>query len=717
MSDHELDERQRTNDLLESMISQLESDEDDDDPRTEWMVPLDEEDGEQGQDEGEDEDEDDDDDEDFYIDEDEFDEEFMEDEDAFLEMEADEVEEGDGDDDEDQDGDFSALLQAVAARMGDDGQGEGNGAAEVLRRLFASGRIQIRRAHAAAQGGGDDDDDDDDEESYSYGGMGRRGRATPIKDFWDPVKEPIKAGQELYYGGEFGRPPPRPLGAPQSAFQPSYNLVDKLASRRCALSRIEKDELFDYVPNSNGTEVAKYPARSYCGQYSEDSSFFYTCTQDFKVHLYDTTASPSRVVRRHADADSRRTRYHVSMATDHFTSLKPIKTIQGRHGTWTVTDANLSPDNKWMIYSSINPYVHLVSTTQDIESGGRSHNEQQVMLDFSNREDDEAGIWSIRFSGDSREIVAGAHFGEIYVFDIEARKRVLKVEGHADDVNGVAFADSASSNVLISGSDDSFVKVWDRRSLSGGKPAGVLPGHTEGITFVAPKGDGRYCISNGKDQSTKLWDLRMMVSSQDFDRMPKVHYGLRQWDYRSMPYKKPRYQAHPEDRSVMTYRGHAVLRTLIRCHFSPIATTGQRYIYSGSADGRIHIWSLDGQVVQVLDRSKAVPLKQLNGEASDPSAPIPSQRETLSARQRQEEESRMAADRYRRPYMYSGGGAQSTTVRDVSWHSSEPALMSTAWDGPAGEEGSVAKHEWKGFGKNGLNLEDAIERCRQESAR
>lgn len=167
----------------------------------------------------------------------------------------------------------------------------------------------------------------------------------------------------------------------------------------------------------------------------------------------------------------------------------------------------------------------------------------------------------------------------------------------------------------------------------------------------------------------------------------------------------------------MTYRGHAVLRTLIRCHFSPIATTGQRYIYSGSADGRIHIWSLDGQVVQVLDRSKAVPLKQLNGEASDPSAPVPSQRDTLSARQRQEEESRMAADRYRRPYMYSGGGAQSTTVRDVSWHSSEPALMSTAWDGPAGEEGSVAKHEWKGFGKNGLNLEDAIERCRQESAR
>ena len=69
--------------------------------------------------------------------------------------------------------------------------------------------------------------------------------------------------------------------------------------------------------------------------------------------------------------------------------------------------------------------------------------------------------------------------------DIEARRRVLRVAGHRDDVNGVAFADSASSNVLISASDDTFVKVWDRRSLSGGKPAGVLPGHTEGITYVS----------------------------------------------------------------------------------------------------------------------------------------------------------------------------------------------------------------------------------------
>lgn len=35
-------------------------------------------------------------------------------------------------------------------------------------------------------------------------------------------------------------------------------------------------------------------------------------------------------------------------------------------------------------------------------------------------------------------------------------------------------------------------------------------GHLEGITFLDSRGDGRYFISNGKDQAIKLWDIRKM---------------------------------------------------------------------------------------------------------------------------------------------------------------------------------------------------------------
>lgn len=45
-----------------------------------------------------------------------------------------------------------------------------------------------------------------------------------------------------------------------------------------------------------------------------------------------------------------------------------------------------------MIYSSITPYVYLVPTRQEVESGGRSHSDNQVMLDFSNSGNDDAGV-------------------------------------------------------------------------------------------------------------------------------------------------------------------------------------------------------------------------------------------------------------------------------------------------------------------------------------
>lgn len=42
-------------------------------------------------------------------------------------------------------------------------------------------------------------------------------------------------------------------------------------------------------------------------------------------------------------------------------------------------------------------------------------------------------IWSIRFSADQREIVAGASSGQIMVYDVEAKQRILNVYGHDDD--------------------------------------------------------------------------------------------------------------------------------------------------------------------------------------------------------------------------------------------------------------------------------------------
>jgi len=369
--------------------------------------------------------------------------------------------------------------------------------------------------------------------------------------------------------------------------------------------------------------------------------------------------------------------------------MKLLKTVNAPAESWTITDSHLSPDNERMIWASVTSTVYMTSTTnpdstqipisfQDPHRSSRS-----IGWGFGG---DGCGIWSCRFSADGQEIVAGGD-GKIFVYDLMANRRTVKIEAHNDDVNSCCWADSSSGNILISASDDTFLKVWDRRSLgSNPEPSGVLMGHTEGITYVSPKGDGRYVISNGKDQKLRLWDLRKMRSNLEYEAEKTRFYGMPHFDYRRDVYRPSKFPTHPKDCSVMEYHGHKVLRTLIRCHFSPVETTGQQYIYSGSADGRIHIWSLDGRVVDVLDRKETLP------SAFDPSDPIPAN---------------FASE------------TDAVCVRDVSWHSQEPVLMSAGWEARNGLSGSsIARHEWKGLLKRkgeGLRsgeLEDFVERRR-----
>lgn len=45
-----------------------------------------------------------------------------------------------------------------------------------------------------------------------------------------------------------------------------------------------------------------------------------------------------------------------------------------------------------------------------------------------------------------------------------------------------------------------------------GEPVGALTGHLDGINS---HGDGRYFISNRRDQTIKLWDVRKMSSTME----------------------------------------------------------------------------------------------------------------------------------------------------------------------------------------------------------
>ncbi|KAK9796237.1 hypothetical protein WJX73_006957 [Symbiochloris irregularis] len=343
---------------------------------------------------------------------------------------------------------------------------------------------------------------------------------------------------------------------------------------------------FHAVPCQARRIVDNLSSRAYIGQFSQQGDSFIAAYQrDRRVRVYDV------------DSDWR-----------------IVKDIHCRNLRWTVTDTCLSPAQTFLLYASITPVVHMVSMEHSSVQSEANVTDIHEALHFdsirgqpSEQSYSGFGIWSLRWAADGREVIAGTGDASVYVFDVEVAQTVERMAAHRDDVNAVTYVDD-SCRLIASGSDDKLIKIWDRRQPR--RPCGVLVGHTEGLTHLDPKGDGHTLISNCKDQTIKLWDLRKCHSEHRAQQLQEQG-GVRcsyQWDYRWMNYPGRGLDVrHPMDCSVMTYHGHSVLRTLMRAYFSPAHTTGQRFIYTGCFDGSIAIFDVvSGEIVHRLKYHKEI---------------------------------------------------------------------------------------------------------------
>lgn len=334
------------------------------------------------------------------------------------------------------------------------------------------------------------------------------------------------------------------------------------------------------------TLVDYYENSVYGAQFVCDGSQFVTSSQDRKLRVYSTAMSDDVSVWR---------------------KTHEIHAIAVR---WTITDFDVSPDGRWLAYSSISNIVHLI----DLKDKGRP----QIALDFAIRKRGryDTCIWSLRWSYDGTELIAGVMDcdarGSVIVYDVQLERIVEVIAAHEEDVNSVCFLQTGDCNLILSASDDALVKMWDRREMTSRRmgenhrPCGLFVGHQFGLTFVCTKDDGRFLLSNGKDQYIKLWDARRCTSMSDIGRirMPPRNYSF---DYRvqSCPRLASCSRGFRDD-AVMTYGGgHETLQTLIRAYFSPVRTTGQKYVYCGSNDGRCVVYDvLTGKVVASLAKHR-----------------------------------------------------------------------------------------------------------------
>ncbi|XP_058815307.1 DDB1- and CUL4-associated factor 11 [Topomyia yanbarensis] len=419
----------------------------------------------------------------------------------------------------------------------------------ILRQLISSGEIQILN--------------NDHFYSMALPVIRRRPNLEQLKK--SAIYQSIK--QASGYGADTSTPTEKfslvnMLAKRQSGFGPKNGAF--VTSDKCKINNL-------YVPNRTERTISNCNSKVFCGRFSRDGSQFVSASQDVQIRVFDATTS----------------RYPL------------IRQIEAKNVSWSILDIDFSPDGEHFVYSTWADAL-FVSRMHDMAT-------DDIHCLYLRSDSQKFGVFTVAYSNCGKQILAGANDGCLYAYDLVGNRRVLMVPVAAEkhDVNAVGFVDE-TSNIFYSGSDNGIIKLWDRRCLNevNPEPAGVLVGHVDGITYIDSRNDGRYIISNSKDQSIKLWDLRVF-SPPDAEMKVRDHLCFANWDYRWDEVPKRFYnpnKALEGDTSVMTYRGHRVQKSLIRAKFSPASTTGQRYIYTGCGTGRLIIYdALTGKIVQAIE--------------------------------------------------------------------------------------------------------------------
>ncbi|KAK9885235.1 hypothetical protein WA026_010738 [Henosepilachna vigintioctopunctata] len=222
----------------------------------------------------------------------------------------------------------------------------------------------------------------------------------------------------------------------------------------------------------------------------------------------------------------------------------PILLLEGHEGE--IFTVKFHPEGQYLASSGFDRKIFLWSVYGECEN-------ISVMTGHT------GAVMELHFSTDGSNIYTASTDHTLGLWDLPTGKRIKKYKGHTTFVNSVHVT-RRGLQTLVSGSDDSTVKLWDVRKkqsfaslnasyqvtavsfndtseyvFSGGIDNDIkvwdlrkneilytLKGHTDSITGVSLSPDGSYLLSNSMDNSMRIWDIRPYAPTE---RCVKVFSG------------------------------------------------------------------------------------------------------------------------------------------------------------------------------------------------
>ncbi|CAI6339718.1 unnamed protein product [Periconia digitata] len=201
-------------------------------------------------------------------------------------------------------------------------------------------------------------------------------------------------------------------------------------------------------------------------------------------------------------------------------------------------------------------------------------------------------VLDLHWSRDSKVLFSASADMHLASWDVETGERIRKHPGHEEVINCMDVS-KRGEEMLVSGSDDGYIGLWDTRT----KDAVCFIPTEFPITAIALSEAGNELFTGGIDNDVKVWDLRkqavtyalighadtitsLQLSPDNTQLLSNAHDStVRTWDVRPFA---------PTDRHIMTYDGAPTgqERNLLKASWD---SKGNK-IAAGSGDGSVAIW-------------------------------------------------------------------------------------------------------------------------------